>query len=123
MAAGQAEPVGLDPVTVSFNAKLEKVQPLIFLDACESARVGASLTQWSGWPKAFWDAGAGAFVGSSWPVRTNPARAFYEKFYASLYDGDTLAQAAGRARAAAKKSGDATWLAFKVYGHPAARKA
>jgi hypothetical protein len=118
----QPQPVAIDSRTVSVEAELWERTPLVFLNACESGRLGASLTEWGGWPKTFWDCGAGAFVGTSWPVREKPARVFAETFYKSLLGGRTLAQAAGDARAAAKELKDASWLAYKVYGQPNARK-
>jgi hypothetical protein len=121
--AGNAEPITIDARTVSGEANLWKRNPLVFLNACESGRLGASLTEWGGWPKTFWDRGAGAFVGTSWPVREKPARVFAEAFYETLLGGKTLAEAAGAARAASKPLGDASWLAYKVYGEPQARKA
>jgi hypothetical protein len=118
---GTAEPVLIDARTVRAEAALWKRSPLVFLNACESGRIGASLTEWGGWPKTFWETGAGAFVGTSWAVRERPARVFAEGFYEALLDGQTLAQAAGAGRAAAKQLGDASWLAYKVYGQPGAR--
>jgi hypothetical protein len=67
--------------------------------------------------------GAGAFVGASWAVRDKPAAVFSTTFYNAMLGGKTLAEAATAARAAAKAMGDASWLAFKVYGHPRARRA
>jgi hypothetical protein len=118
---GVAEPFLVDATTVRSEARLEARHPVVFLNACESGRLGPSLTAWSGWPRTFWDAGAGVFVGTSWPVRDVPARAFCEAFYGALIDGRTLAAAASEGRSAAKASGDATWLAYKVYGRPATR--
>lgn len=118
---GVAEPFVVDATTVRSEARLEARHPLVFLNACESGRLGPSLSAWSGWPRTFWDAGAGAFVGTSWPVRDVPARAFCEAFYGALVDGRTLAAAATEGRRAAQGCGDATWLAYKVYGRPAAR--
>jgi CHAT domain-containing protein len=94
----------------------------VFLNACETGRIGAVLTAWGGWPNVFLRAGAGAFVGSSWAVRDKPAGVFATAFYNSLLDGGTLAEAASAARAEAKKLGDVSWLAYKVYGHPRARR-
>jgi CHAT domain-containing protein len=95
----------------------------VFLNACETGRVGAVLTAWGGWPNVFLRAGAGAFVGSAWAVRDKPAATFAKAFYDALLAGETLASAASAARAAAKALGDASWLAFKVYGHPRAQRA
>jgi len=108
-------------MAVRGEAKLKARAPLVFLNACETGQQAPSLTDWGGWPKTFWEAGAGAFVGTSWSVRERPAAAFSEAFYTSLLKGDTLAGAARAARTAAKAIGDASWLAFVVYGHPMAQ--
>ncbi len=117
----EIRPVTIDTTTVRGEAKLKARAPLVFLNACETGQQAPSLTDWGGWPKTFWEAGAGAFVGTSWSVRERPAAAFSEAFYSSLLKGDTLAGAARAARTAAKAIGDASWLAFVVYGHPMAQ--
>jgi CHAT domain/Lecithin:cholesterol acyltransferase/Ternary complex associated domain 7 len=119
---GRTRLVEVDTITVQAEARLKPRRPLVFLNGCETGRVGAVLTAWGGWPKVFLRAGAGAFVGSAWAVRDKPAAAFSTAFYNALLGGKTLAEAAAAARAAAKKLGDASWLAFKVYGHPLARR-
>jgi hypothetical protein len=122
---GSSEPrlVEADSVTVKAEAQLRARRPLVFLNACETGRAGALLTAWGGWPEIFLRAGAGAFVGTAWAVREKPAAAFAAAFYDALLDGRLLHEAASAARAAAKEAGDASWLAFKVYGHPRARRA
>jgi len=115
------QPVTLDATTVRRTARLEERTPLVFLNACETGDQGASLTDWGGWPRAFCETGAGAFIGTSWSVRERPATTFATAFYDAMLDGRTLAEAAGAARSAAKQLGDASWLAFVVYGHPMAR--
>jgi hypothetical protein len=122
---GETKPhaIKVDTITVEAEAHLRNRRPLVFLNACETGRIGAVLTAWGGWPNVFLRAGAGAFVGAAWAVRDKPAAAFSTTFYEALLDGKTLAEAASAARAAAKKLGDASWLAFKVYGHPRARRA
>jgi hypothetical protein len=118
----KARLVEVDTITVEAEARLKRHRPVVFLNACETGRVGAVLTAWGGWPNVFLRAGAGAFVGAAWAVRDKPAAAFSTAFYNALLDGKTLAEAASIARASAKKLGDASWLAFKVYGHPRARR-
>jgi hypothetical protein len=120
--AGAPVPIEVDTITVQAEARLKARRPLVFLNACETGRVGAMLTAWGGWPNVFLRAGAGAFVGSAWAVRDKPARTFSTSFYNALLDGKTLSEAADEARAEAKKLGDVSWLAFKVYGHPRARR-
>lgn len=123
-APGESKPriVEVDTITVEAEARLGRRRPLVFLNACETGRVGPMLTAWGGWPNVFLRKGAGAFVGTSWAVRDKPAALFSTTFYNELLDGKSLAEAASVARAAAKKLGDASWLAFKVYGHPRARR-
>jgi len=118
----QARLVEVDTITVQAEARLKGRRPLIFLNACETGRSGAVLTAWGGWPNVFLRAGAGAFVGSAWAVRDKPAAMFATAFYNALLGGVTLAEAASAARSSAKKLGDASWLAYKVYGHPRARR-
>lgn len=117
----RTEDLMIDPTTVRAEAHFSERHPLVFLNACESARLGPSLTALNGWPRTFWDAGASAFIGTSWSVRDMPARVFSKAFYTALLDGKTLADAAGAARGSAKNLGDASWLAYKVYGRPTAR--
>jgi len=119
---GKPQPIEVDAVSVRQDAKLHARHPLVFLQACESGRQGVGLTAWGGWPTAFIEAGAGAFVGASWPVREKPAERFASAFYNAMFDGQTLAEAATAARLATKDMGDASWLAFKVFGHPQARR-
>ena len=114
--------VQVNTITVAAEARLRKRRPLIFLNACETGRVGAVMTDWGGWPYVFLRKGAGAFVGTSWSVRDKPAAVFSTTFYNALLNNKTLVEAASAAREAAKKEGDASWLAFKVYGHPRAQR-
>jgi CHAT domain-containing protein len=81
-----------------------------------------SLHESIGWPNVFLRAGAGAFVGSSWSVRDKPAALFCQTFYDALLNDRMLYEAASAAREAAKQLGDASWLAYKVYGHPGAKR-
>lgn len=119
----QPRPVEVDTISVQAEAHLKGRHPLVFLNGCETGRIGAMLTSWGGWPNVFLRAGAAAFVGSAWAVRDKPAAKFSTAFYNALLDGKTLAEAATEARSAAKQMGDVSWLAFKVYGHPRARRA
>jgi CHAT domain-containing protein len=70
------------------------------------------------------NAGAGAFVGTLWPVLSQSALQFAEAFYDELI---TRRQPLGQASLAARQTirdlhgGDPTWLAYAVYGSPAAR--
>ena len=115
-------PLYLNSTNVQQHARLtgpEGNRPLVVLNACQVGRVGWQLTSIGGFAEAFLRAGAGAFVGSLWSVGDKPARTFTEALYASLLSGRTLAEAACEGREAAR-AGEATWLAYVVYGHPLA---
>jgi CHAT domain-containing protein len=91
---------------------------MVVLNACQIGRANYKLTGIGGFAQAFLDRGAGAFVGTLWSVGDSPARTFTERLYSELLGGQTLAQASIAAREAARQAGDATWLAYVVYGHP-----
>jgi DNA-binding transcriptional MerR regulator len=94
--------------------------PLVFLNACRTAGVAPEYTQMMGWAGQFMAAGAGAFVGTLWPVSSLQASRFAEAFYAALTAGGELGQAALTARRETKDDSDPTWLAYTVYGDPTA---
>jgi hypothetical protein len=115
-----------DPIDMSMAAEsrsLREGRPLVFFNACRSAGeidwFGTSL----GWAPSFLRAGAGAFIGTLWPVRSDSAMAFAEAFYQQLtVGGQTLGDASLHARRAIREDGgDPTRLAYAVYGNPAAR--
>ncbi|WP_433383474.1 CHAT domain-containing protein [Actinoplanes sp. CA-142083] len=95
-------------------------RPLVFVNACRSAGSAPQYTRMMGWASEFMNAGAGAFVGTLWPVNSDRAAAFAEVFYAELAAGAPLGRAAMRARVETENAGDPTWLAYSVYGDSAA---
>jgi hypothetical protein len=100
----------------------EPDSPLVFLNGCRTAGEVAGFTHMIGWAKEFMGAGAGAFIGTLWAVRSTAARTFAEEFYRALvHDRKSLGDASLQARQAiAADEGDPTWLAYTVYGNPAA---
>ena len=96
-------------------------RPLVVLNACQAGRLGYALTGIGGFAQAFLHGGAGAFIGTQWSVGDAPARVFTETFYRRMLDGATVAEATVDSRERARADGDATWLAYAVYGHPNAR--
>ena len=102
--------------------RLEAASPLVFFNACRTAGEIPGLFQLMGWARHFMGAGAGAFIGSLWAVRSSSAKVFAEAFYRGLIsDGLPLGAASLRARQAISGDpGDPTWLAYTVYGNPAA---
>jgi hypothetical protein len=120
MADGRFYPELLNSMATA--QRLAGHSPLVFINACQSARAAGHWTQMMSWASQFMAAGAGAFIGTLWPVRSSQASRFAEAFYTSLAGGADLGHAALTARQAAKDDGDPTWLAYTVYGDPAANR-
>lgn len=96
-------------------------RPIVVINACQAGRLGHQLSSMGGFAVAFLGRGAGVFVSTLWSVGDTPALVFVEAFYRRLLAGGSLAEAAIAGREAARELGDATWLAYTVYGHPEAR--
>jgi hypothetical protein len=98
-------------------------RPLVFLNACRAGEQGVGLTGLGGWArKLVEECGVGALVAPLWAVNDGLAQQFAQAFYEAVQaPGMTLAQAMGHARAAIRGTGDPTWLAYTLYGHPNAR--
>nr|MCU0627025.1 CHAT domain-containing protein [Gemmatimonadaceae bacterium] len=94
---------------------------IVLLNACQAGRSGELLSGFGGFAQAFVQGGAGLFVAPLWSVGDQLASTFVEAFYASLAGGRSVAEATRDARTAARDAGDATWLAYAVYGEPTAR--
>jgi hypothetical protein len=111
----------LTPVDLAGDAKrMGKPRPLVFLNACYTGQSGLSLTDAGGWAPCFARAGAGAFLGTLWPVRDSRSRDFARAFYQKFIGGLPFAEAVREARRAIYSEGDNTWLAYTVFGHPLA---
>jgi hypothetical protein len=124
-AAGQPEyePEELESTTIGQFADLQSrdgSRPIVVLNACQVGRLGRQLTSTGGFAEAFIGGSAGLFLSSLWSVMDEPARGFTEAFYDTMLKGGTVADAARAGRARARAAGDATWLAYVVYGNPAA---
>lgn len=97
--------------------------PLVFLSACDVGRLQSGKAGLGGFAEAFLRGGAGAFIGCSWAVRDDVASTFVSVFYEAFLDeGATVATATARARTAASKADDLTFLAFTVFAHPNAHR-
>ena len=101
-----------------FHLEKDENRPMIILNACQVGQSSYALTGMSGFAQAFLKGGAGVFVGPLWSVGDRPARIFIESLYRELINGLNLSEATSLARNTAKQTGDATWLAYSVYGHP-----
>lgn len=120
MGGGPFQPEDLTPA--ASHQTLASARPLVFLNACRSAGQTPFFGGTMGWATQFVKAGAAAFVGTHWTVRSSSASVFAVDFYQGLVDkGLSLGAAmlAARRSAAAAMSGDPTWLAYAVYGDAA----
>ncbi|MGW1001856.1 CHAT domain-containing protein [Streptomyces sp. NPDC002520] len=120
MADGLFDP--LDLATAQGSRSLDATRPLVFFNACRSAGQIDWYSTSLGWAPQFLEAGAGAFIGTLWPVRSDSALAYADAFYAHLITGRLpLGEASMKARQTIRDlDGDPTWLAYAVYGSPAA---
>ena len=118
MMEGQPfEPVFLEQHAGRFG----EAAPLVFMNACRTDGQAPVYTTMEGWASSFLRAGAAAFVGSLWEVVDRSAITYAHEFYRAAFSGDTLGEASWKARAAIREEpGDPTWLAYSLYGDPAA---
>lgn len=116
MTDGALRAYHLEPAAQQNPPALARRRPLIFFNACGSADKIAA-TAMPAWAERFLRAGAGAFVGSAWEIRSSLAGKFARTFYAGLVEQDrvTVGEASLRARQRMADSPDPTWLAYAVY--------
>jgi hypothetical protein len=100
-----------------------RVQPLVFLNACDTARLGIGMTGLEGWAVAFLTAGTGFFIGSLWKTTDDLASQFAADFYAGLQAGANVGEAVREARSKIARPGDASFLSYSLYGNPRLRAA
>ncbi|MET7424602.1 CHAT domain-containing protein [Dactylosporangium sp. NPDC005555] len=116
MDGGAFVPAMLNSARV--ERRLTDRHPLIFLNACHTARSAPYFTRMMGWAGQFMAAGAGAFVGTLWPVESRQAGLYAEAFYAALLADRDLGAASLEARRAIRDTADPSWLAYSTYGDP-----
>ncbi|HEV7671900.1 MAG TPA: CHAT domain-containing protein [Thermoanaerobaculia bacterium] len=112
----------LTPTNIG-KSSLQRLRPLLFLNACSTGQGGFSLTGLGGWAKQSLAAGATAFLGTLWKVRDQKARAFAHAFYRHFLGGEMIGDAVWQARMAVRDQfpGDPAWLAYTVYARPGLR--
>jgi CHAT domain-containing protein len=113
---GKLAPLDIRGVAENFGHD----HPFVFLNACETGRLGASLTQLGGWAERFLAVGCSAFIGTLWKVSDDSAQKFARIFYDAICQGVTLGEACQRARSGVRAGGDPTWLAYCLYADPQA---
>lgn len=120
MASGRFVPnyIGATVVEQFANLASPTNRAMVVMNACQTGRVGFQLTSIGGFAPAFLGGGAGLFVSPLWSVGDRPASTFVLTLYKKLKAKKKLGVAVALAREAARNSGDATWLAYSVYGNP-----
>jgi hypothetical protein len=118
-----------EPCTADKIEQLLDGSPLVFLNACETAR----MSQQGGRPGgtgegdpteglvgAFLYGGALACIGSMWPVADTVAARFAIRFYAAAFEGQSLGDAMRTARIETRRRypHDPSWASFVLYGDP-----
>jgi hypothetical protein len=98
-----------------------RTQPLVFLNACDTGRVGFGLTGLAGWAQAFLESGAGVFIGAMWKIDDKLAADFAQIFYELIIQGVPVGEAVRQARERVRQPGDATWLSYTLYANPTVR--
>jgi hypothetical protein len=119
-----------EPCTAEKIHRLLAGSPLVFLNACETARLRQPAEAppdgtYEGDPKeglasAFLYGGALACIGNSWPVPDTVAADFAIAFYRWALDGRPLGEAMRYARqeTARRWPEDPSWASFVLYGDP-----
>ncbi|MGH9179317.1 MAG: CHAT domain-containing protein, partial [Acidimicrobiales bacterium] len=98
-----------------------KGTPFVFLNACQVGNGNELLGDYAGLAQSFLYAGAAGVVAPLWSVSDAVARELALDFYERAFvPGATAAGVLREARARyAEAGGDATWLAYQFFGHPA----
>jgi hypothetical protein len=110
----------LQPLDVK-GAYPAKGTPFVFLNACQVGSGNELLGDYAGLAQSFLYAGAAGVVAPLWSVSDTVARELALDFYEQAFvPGATAAGVLRGARARYTDSGgDATWLAYQFFGHPA----
>jgi hypothetical protein len=105
--------------------RLRSSAPLIFFNACQTGRMGYSLTRLGAWSAELIRLGCGGFIGTHWRVTDDVALEVAREFYRLLLLRTPIAEALRRARLKVRESfpDDPTWLAYSCFADPNARLA
>ena len=123
---GNYLPAYLSATTVEQFARLENAdgtRPMVVLNACQAGRAGYKLSGIGRFRPGISDRQSGCLRRRALVSRRSAGADFYRAVLQQLLAGDRLAEAAIAAREAARNAGEATWLAYVIYGHPHANRA
>jgi hypothetical protein len=108
---------GLGPLEIQGELKLRR-NPIVIMNACESARPPGLI------PDAFIEAGAGAIVGTLWPVFDTEASLFARYFVGNVIAGFSIGASLQTAKAKLaggvydEKQSARSWNSYILYGDP-----
>lgn len=91
----------------------------VVLSACDTGRMDhTNRTEPDGWVRAFLGIGARAVIGSQWPLDDEAGTCFFNYFYDSGHECDTLKEALKRARSETRKRWPHPyfWAQMNLYG-------
>ena len=103
------------------NRVFGRIKPFVFLNFCESGKVGYSLTGIRGWITQFMECDACCIVATMWKASDEIAPDFSQTLYEQLLKGMPIGEAMQFARHHIMNRGDATWLCYALYGDPRAK--
>ncbi|MFB2891606.1 CHAT domain-containing protein [Aerosakkonemataceae cyanobacterium BLCC-F50] len=110
-----------DVLGLEIEKHIYNSRPAFFFNVSHSSRQAWGLTGLGGWPTRLLSAGAGLFLAPWWRISDDLALEFAKTFYQELLNGQTVAEAVRLSRLAIHRTGDPTWVAYRVYAHPNAR--
>lgn len=102
---------------------LPVIPPVVFFNACQSARVRRSqlratrlIERSVSLAEAFLEGGVRSFIGTYWPVGDASAMLFADAFYTALLNGDALGDALTHSRHVVRDDGSADWADYMHFG-------
>lgn len=110
-----------DVLGLEIERHIYNSRPAFFFNVSHSSRQAWGLNGLGGWPTRLLSAGAGLFLAPWWRVSDDLALEFAKTFYQELLKGQTVAEAVRLSRLAIRRTGDPTWVAYRIYAHPNAR--
>jgi WD40 repeat protein len=115
-----SESLRVDEIVGEYAQGLQRSAPLVFINACHSARQAMGLTRADGWVERMLEFGCSGFIGANWQVHDQLASRFAIDVYDALLDGQTIARAVRSARLNLRADfpANSTWLAYSLYAHP-----
>ena len=100
--------------------KNNSVQPIVFLNACETAATKFIGGKNYGIVKSFLEAGAISVIGTLWPIFDKTSAFFTEQFYKNVLEGETIGKSLKRAKreTRTKYSSPQHWAPYILFGSP-----